>query len=174
MKLIITLYISLLTITACSNTLSHQQKLIEAEFTHSENNVVYSELVDKTNEHIKNIKGSHKNENFTIKIVRTTSLNNKQIRQSSHSLNADIKAGMKYHVSTSITNDKLNVWIIDSATLAVVSTVSTINTVFEKVFTLKEMTKDKVKRIKIILNNKQDEIAHLSVINKRKPRYTWD
>jgi len=174
MKLNLALVIPLLMITACSNTLSHQPKLIEPEFTYGENSVVYSELVDKANEHIKSIKASNKNEKFTIKIVRTTPLNNKQIRQSSHTLQADIKAGIKYHVSTSINNDKLNVWIINSATLAVISTVSTINTVFEKVFTLKEMTKDKVKRIKIILNNKQDEIAHLRVINKRKPRYTWD
>ena len=135
---------------------------IESKFTHSEIDVVYSELIVKSNEDIK------------IKTIRTNFINNKEVRQSSHILKANLKAGMKYQVSTSIENNELNVWIINSATLGVVSTVSTINTVFEKVFTLKDITKNQVKRIKIILKNKQEKIANLRVINKKKPRYAWD
>jgi hypothetical protein len=160
-------------ITSCSNTINNQARVIESEFTHGVSNVVYSELVVKSNEYINN-KNSNTNKDLKIKIVRTNDSNNTEIRQSSHDLKVDLKIGTKYQVTTSIKDDELNVWIINSDTLDIISTVSTIKTVFEKVFTLKEITKDKVKRIKIILKNKQDEIAHLSVINKRKPRYTWD
>lgn len=170
----LTLLLFILTIVSCTNSVNPIKRLISSEFTQGELSVVYSEFIVANNEFIGDTNGSEHIGNIKIKIVRTNSINNKQIRQSSHDLKANLKVGMKYHVSTSINKDKLNVWIVNSETLDVVSTVSTINTVFEKVFTLKEMTKDKVKRIKIILNNKQDEIAHLRVINKKKPRYTWD
>jgi len=140
--------------------------------------LVYSELIKDNSAPIDNIdflKMNKKNSiHLEIKILRTSPYDKKQIRQSSHSLNTKLQVGAKYHVETQIEGEKLSVWLINTSTREIVSTVSTMNTIFEKVFTLKEETKNEDYRIKIILNNLQDKIANVGIINKRKPRYTWD
>lgn len=174
MKLVVSILVSILTIASCSNTLSNKQSLLKPEFSHNKMNTVYAELIVNGNEPFDNTLSMSGSQNIKIKIVRTSSLNNKHIRQSYHYLKAKLKVGVNYHVSTAIEDDVLTVWLINRTTLEVVSTISTIDTVFEKVFTLKHEIQDSVKRIKVVLNNQQDKIAHLRVITKRKPRYAWD
>jgi hypothetical protein len=175
MKQVLSILFFIFSVTSCSNTLSYKQLPIKPEFTHNGINLVYSELITNDIEAINNkVLSNSTNTRFKIKILRTSSLNNKQVRQSSHYLNADLKARLKYRVNTSIKDDVLNVWLTNSANLEVVSSVSTLNTVFEKVFTLEDETKDEAYRIKVILNNLYDKIAHVRIINKRKPRYSWD
>jgi len=178
MKLTLVFLLVILTLSSCSNTINNRHWLIKPAYTHSETNIVYSELVIKSSDPIDNKTFLNNNRDkdihVKIRILRTSPLNSKQIRQSAHDLSAKLKAGSKYHVSTSVEDEMLNVWLTNSVTLEVVSTVSTINTVFEKVFTLKEETKDEAYRIKIILNSLQDKIEHVRIINKRKPRYAWD
>jgi len=178
MKQTLVLLFTILTISSCSNTLNDRHRLIKPTYANSETNIVYSELVIKSSDPIDNKTFLNNNRDkdihVKIKILRTSPLNSKHIRQSAHDLSAKLKAGSKYHVSTSVKDDMLNVWLTNSVSLEVVSTVSSINTVFEKVFTLKEETKDEAYRIKIILNSLQDKIEHVRIINKRKPRYAWD
>ncbi len=178
MKLNLLFLFSVLALTACSSTISSRHQLIQPEFTKKEMGLVYSELIKDNSDPIDNINFLEINKNnsihLEIKILRTNPYDNKQIRQSSHSLNTKLQAGTKYHVETQIKGEELSVWLINTSTREVVSTVSTMNTIFEKTFTLKEKTKSEDYRIKIILNNLQDKIANVGIINKRKPRYTWD
>jgi hypothetical protein len=168
------LLLIILSITSCANIFNIRKGPIEAKFTDSDFGVVYAELVVKDNEVFYLNKRTSDSRSLKIKILRTSSFNKKQISQSVHDLNANIEPGVKYVIRTSIKDDLLSVWLTDSVTLETVSTISTLDTVYEKLFTLKEVTVNKVERIKIILNNQQSKIANLRVINKRKPRYSWN
>ena len=164
----------ILSITSCSNIFSIRKNAIEAKFTENELYVVYSELIIKDYEVFDLNKRTNNSRALQIKILRTSSSNEKHISQSVHELDAIIEPGEKYDVQTSLSDGVFHVWLTNSTTLETVSTISSLNTVYEKLFTLKEVTRSKVERIKIILKNQQPKIANIRVINKRKPRYSWN
>jgi hypothetical protein len=168
------LLLIILSIASCSNIFSIRKNAIEAKFTDSGLYVVYSELIIKDNEVFDLNKRTNNSRALKIKILRTSSSNEKHISQSVHELDAITLPGEKYDVQTSINDGVLNVWLTNSITLETVSTISSLNTVYEKLFTLKEVTKSKVKRIKIVLKNQQPKIANIRVIKKRKLQYSWN
>ena len=148
--------------------------LIKAQFKQNNNITVYSELVSINSDIIENQMSSTGNHELKVRILRTSAFDNKQVRQSYHHLNVKLNTGKHYQIVNVIEDDVLKVWIIEDNVLGVVSTTSSIDTIFEKVFTLTDEIEDEVNRIKIVLKKRQGKIAHITAINKRKPRYEWN
>ena len=174
MKLVLSLLLSVLTITSCSNTVDHGQNQIQTKYNQYNNITVYSELVIIDGLLVENKMSFSGDHEVKIRILRTSSSNNKQVRQSYHKLKVKLNAKKHYQIMTNIEDEALKIWLVDGVTFDVVSTVSTVDTIFEKVFTLTNEFQDEMKRIKIILKNKQDKIAHVKAISKRKPIYEWN
>ena len=174
MKSVLCILCVLLIITSCTTVRGKNQTQIADQYSQIDQMTSYSGLVTVDNIPTNNRLISTGQHSINVKVIRTISLDKKQLRQSFHDLQVELVAGKYYHVESIIEGDMLKVWLAENGTLKKASNTSSIEILFEKVFMLKDEIQDEVKRLKIVLYNRQDRIANSMKINKRKPLYDWD
>jgi len=154
----------ILSVTSCQSTPKENLANIENQYSVYKGFKIYSAIFSfaEVPKGVQTIK---------VNILRTPLSESKEVMQSFHEVDAKLNSKRSYRVISVIEDEVLMVWLIDSTNMEVISTISTTQLVFEKVFTLKEVFQDPKRRIRIVLNNTLEEIQHIHKINKRIPRY---